>query len=204
MSSEPKTLFEKVWEQHVVVEPKGEPTLLYIDLQLVHEVTSPQAFEGLRLAGRKVRRPDRTIRHGGPQRADNDRRPSEHRRSDRRHANCIRCARIAPISASSSTTSAHASKASCTSLVRNSVSRSPALRSSAATRTLRRTARSALWLSASAPAKSNMCLRHRRMPQSKPKTFRIAVEGQLPQGVTAKDIILAIIGQIGTTARPAA
>jgi len=61
MSSEPKTLFEKVWEQHVVVEPQGEPTLLYIDLQLVHEVTSPQAFEGLRIAGRKVRRPDRTI-----------------------------------------------------------------------------------------------------------------------------------------------
>src|SRR6516225_7774861 len=61
MSHEPKTLFEKVWEQHVVVEPKGEPTLLYIDLQLVHEVTSPQAFEGLRLAGRPVRRPDRTI-----------------------------------------------------------------------------------------------------------------------------------------------
>ena len=61
MTSDPKTLFEKVWEQHVVVEPKGEPTLLYIDLQLVHEVTSPQAFEGLRLAGRKVRRPDRTV-----------------------------------------------------------------------------------------------------------------------------------------------
>src|ERR1700757_152460 len=61
MSITPKTLFEKVWEQHVVVEPKGEPTLLYIDLQLVHEVTSPQAFEGMRLAGRKVRRPDRTI-----------------------------------------------------------------------------------------------------------------------------------------------
>src|SRR5579872_1595061 len=59
--TEPKTLFEKVWEQHVVVEPKGEPTLLYIDLQLVHEVTSPQAFEGLRLSNRKVRRPDRTI-----------------------------------------------------------------------------------------------------------------------------------------------
>ena len=58
---EPKTLFENVWEQHVVVEPEGEPTLLYIDLQLVHEVTSPQAFEGLRLAGRQVRRPDRTV-----------------------------------------------------------------------------------------------------------------------------------------------
>ena len=61
MSASPQTLFEKVWQQHVVVEPQGEPTILYIDLQLVHEVTSPQAFEGLRLAGRKVRRPDRTI-----------------------------------------------------------------------------------------------------------------------------------------------
>ena len=46
MSSEAKTLFEKVWEQHVVVEPKGEPTVLYVDLQLLHEVTSPQAFTG--------------------------------------------------------------------------------------------------------------------------------------------------------------
>src|SRR6266567_3873536 len=61
MSTEPKTLFEKVWQQHVVVEPAGEPTLLYVDLQLLHEVTSPQAFEGLRLTGRKVRRPDRSI-----------------------------------------------------------------------------------------------------------------------------------------------
>src|ERR1019366_5383971 len=61
MSSEPRTLFEKIWEQHVVASPEGEPTLLYIDLQLLHEVTSPQAFEGLRQAGRKVRRPDRCI-----------------------------------------------------------------------------------------------------------------------------------------------
>src|SRR6516165_2852430 len=61
MSNTPRTLFEKVWEQHVVVEPQDEPALLYIDLHLVHEVTSPQAFEGLRLAGRPVRRPDRTI-----------------------------------------------------------------------------------------------------------------------------------------------
>src|SRR5512138_2903199 len=57
----PRTLFEKVWESHVVVEPPGEPALLYVDLHLVHEVTSPQAFEGLRLAGRRVRRPDRTV-----------------------------------------------------------------------------------------------------------------------------------------------
>jgi 3-isopropylmalate/(R)-2-methylmalate dehydratase large subunit len=59
--SEPKTLFEKVWEQHIVAEPKGEPTILYIDLHLVHEVTSPQAFEGLRLANRTVHRTNRTL-----------------------------------------------------------------------------------------------------------------------------------------------
>ncbi len=54
-------LFDKVWDRHVVASPDGEPALLYIDLHLVHEVTSPQAFEGLDLAGRKVRRPDLTV-----------------------------------------------------------------------------------------------------------------------------------------------
>ena len=58
--SRAKTLVEKVWEKHVVRSAEGEPDLLYVDLHLVHEVTSPQAFEGLRLAGRKVRRPDLT------------------------------------------------------------------------------------------------------------------------------------------------
>ncbi len=56
-----KTLYEKLWDEHVVVSPEGEPTLIYIDLHLVHEVTSPQAFDGLRLASRGVRRPDRTL-----------------------------------------------------------------------------------------------------------------------------------------------
>jgi 3-isopropylmalate/(R)-2-methylmalate dehydratase large subunit len=55
-----KTLAEKVWEDHVVRRTAGEPDLLYIDLHLIHEVTSPQAFDGLRLSGRKVRRPDLT------------------------------------------------------------------------------------------------------------------------------------------------
>jgi 3-isopropylmalate/(R)-2-methylmalate dehydratase large subunit len=57
----PRTLFEKVWGSHVVHEPAGGPALLYVDLHLVHEVTSPQAFEGLRLAGRRIRRPERTL-----------------------------------------------------------------------------------------------------------------------------------------------
>jgi len=56
-----KTLFEKIWESHIVVEKQNNPTLIYIDRHLVHEVTSPQAFEGLRMNNRKVRRPDLTI-----------------------------------------------------------------------------------------------------------------------------------------------
>jgi 3-isopropylmalate/(R)-2-methylmalate dehydratase large subunit len=57
----PRTLFEKIWDNHVVFDTSGRQTILYIDLQLVHEVTSPQAFEGLRLTGRKVRRPNLTV-----------------------------------------------------------------------------------------------------------------------------------------------
>ena len=76
----PRTLAEKVWDDHVVASGGGtEPDLIYIDLHLVHEVTSPQAFDGLRLAGRPVRRPDLTHRHRRPQRADD-----RHRQADRR------------------------------------------------------------------------------------------------------------------------
>jgi 3-isopropylmalate/(R)-2-methylmalate dehydratase large subunit len=56
-----KTLFEKIWESHIVVEKQNRPSLIYIDRHLVHEVTSPQAFDGLRMNNRKVRRPDLTI-----------------------------------------------------------------------------------------------------------------------------------------------
>ena len=56
-----QTLSEKVWERHVVRRTAGEPDLLYIDLHLIHEVTSPQAFDGLRMAGRAVRRPELTV-----------------------------------------------------------------------------------------------------------------------------------------------
>ncbi|MBI5281942.1 MAG: 3-isopropylmalate dehydratase large subunit [Candidatus Solibacter usitatus] len=59
--SKPRNIIEKLWDAHVVTEPAGAPSLLYIDLHLVHEVTSPQAFEGLRQRGLKVRRPDKTF-----------------------------------------------------------------------------------------------------------------------------------------------
>ncbi|HEX4149533.1 MAG TPA: aconitase family protein, partial [Pirellulales bacterium] len=60
-AAQPRTMFEKIWDNHVVLQEPGKQAILYIDLHLVHEVTSPQAFEALRLAGRQVRRPERTV-----------------------------------------------------------------------------------------------------------------------------------------------
>ena len=59
--TQPQTIVDKIWEQHVVHAEQGKPDLLYIDLHLVHEVTSPQAFDGLRMTNRSVRRPDLTL-----------------------------------------------------------------------------------------------------------------------------------------------
>jgi len=61
IAAAPRTLFEKIWESHVVATEPGSPSILYIDLQLIHEMTSPQAFAGLRKRGLKVRRPERTV-----------------------------------------------------------------------------------------------------------------------------------------------
>ena len=59
--SKPRTLFDKIWDAHLVLRQEDGSSILYIDRQLVHEVTSPQAFEGLRMTGRKVRRPEATL-----------------------------------------------------------------------------------------------------------------------------------------------
>ena len=66
-----KTMYEKIWEAHLVRAAADAVPILYIDTHLVHEVTSPQAFEGLRLNNRKVRRPDLAFAHDGPQRTHN-------------------------------------------------------------------------------------------------------------------------------------
>ena len=107
-----RTLSEKVWDAHVVRHAEGEPDLLYIDLHLVHEVTSPQAFDGLRLASRPVRRPDLTIAtedHNVPTSTSTSRSPT---RSRARRS--TRCARTPRSSASGSTPSATPTRASCT------------------------------------------------------------------------------------------
>ena len=67
----PKTLYDKIWDAHVAHEADDGTCLLYIDRHLVHEVTSPQAFEGLRMTGRKVRAAGKDHRGAGSQRADN-------------------------------------------------------------------------------------------------------------------------------------
>src|ERR687889_797020 len=92
MSTMGRTLAEKVWDAHVVRRAEGEPDLVYIDLHLVHEVTSPQAFEGLRLAGRSVRRPDltfATVDHNVPTERQFDiRDPLSRRQVETLRANC--------------------------------------------------------------------------------------------------------------------
>ena len=197
MTTAPKTLFEKVWQQHVVVEPAGEPTLLYIDLQLLHEVTSPQAFEGLRLAGRKVRRPDRciaTVDHNVPTTIAGRLNILDQIAATQIAALRTNCAEfgvelydidsreqgivhvIGP--------ELGITKPGMTIVCGDS-------------HTSTHGAFGALAFGIGTSEVEHV-LATQTLPQSKPKTFRIAVEGELPRGVTAKDIILAIIGQIGT------
>jgi 3-isopropylmalate/(R)-2-methylmalate dehydratase large subunit len=197
MITAPQTLFEKVWQQHVVVEPKGEPTILYVDLQLVHEVTSPQAFEGLRLAGRKVRRPDRTIAtvdHNIPTTLAG------------------RLNILDPISATQIATL----RKNCAEFgvelydvdsrdqgIVHVIGPELGLTKPGMTivcgdsHTSTHGAFGALAFGIGTSEVEHV-LATQTLPQSTPKTFRINVEGETPLGVTAKDIILAIIGQIGT------
>ncbi len=68
--AKPRTLYDKIWDDHLVDEAPDGTCLIYVDRHLVHEVTSPQAFEGLRAAGRRVHAPDKTLGRGRPQHPD--------------------------------------------------------------------------------------------------------------------------------------
>jgi 3-isopropylmalate/(R)-2-methylmalate dehydratase large subunit len=191
-------MFEKVWDAHLVAEPTGEPSILYIDLQLVHEVTSPQAFEGLRLADRKLRRPDRhiaTVDHNVPT-TSIDARLHITDQIANAQVNALRknCAEfgieffdvqdrsqgivhmIGP--------ELGATKPGMTIVCGDS-------------HTSTHGAFGALAFGIGTSEVEHV-MATQTLPQDKPKTFRINVEGELPYGVTAKDIILDIIGRIGT------
>jgi 3-isopropylmalate/(R)-2-methylmalate dehydratase large subunit len=195
--SAPKTLFEKVWEQHVVAEPKGEPTLIYIDLQLLHEVTSPQAFEGLRLAGRKVRRPDRciaTVDHNVPTTIEGrlhivDQIAATQIETLRKNCSDFGVELYDVDSREQGIVHVIGPELGITKPGMTIVCGD--------SHTSTHGAFGALAFGIGTSEVEHV-LATQTLPQSKPKTFRIAVEGELPRGVTAKDIILAIIGKIGT------
>jgi 3-isopropylmalate/(R)-2-methylmalate dehydratase large subunit len=189
-------MFEKIWDQHIVHAPESGPTILYIDLHLVHEVTSPQAFEGLRMAGRRIRRPERTIATPDHNVPTSDRSlpiadPISRKQIETLRANCaefgvtlfdigdVRQGIVHVIGPENGYTQpgmtivcgdSHTATHGAFGALAFGIGTSE-VEHVMATQTLR---------------------------QFKPKTFELRVEGELPRGVTAKDMILYLIGQIGT------
>jgi len=193
-----RTLFEKVWTQHLVVAPANEPSILYIDLHLVHEVTSPQAFDGLRMAGRKLRRPDRTVAtvdHNVPTSSVQDRLHIVDQIASKQiealRSNCAEFGVELYDVQSPEQGIVHIigpelglTKPGMTIVCGDS-------------HTSTHGAFGALAFGIGTSEVEHV-MATQTLPQDKPKTFRISVEGELPVGVTAKDIVLHIIGQIGT------
>src|ERR1700704_4039744 len=192
----PKTLSQKVWDAHVVRHQEGEPDLLYIDLHLVHEVTSPQAFDGLRMAGRAVRRPDLTLAtmdHNVPTQnidqpvAD----PVSRRQMEVLAANCEEFGiTLYPMG--------HRNQGIVHVIGPELGLTQPGMTivcgdSHTSTHGAFGTLAFGIGTSEVEHVLATQCL-----PQNKPRTMLVEVGGSLPEGVTAKDLALGIIGQIGT------
>ena len=192
-----KTISEKIWDRHVVRSEEGKPDLLYIDLHLVHEVTSPQAFESLRLAGRPVRRPDltlATVDHNVPT-IDRDKPwtdPLSVQQVETLRANCeefgvplfgvndVRQGIVHVIGPEQGLT-----QPGMTIVCGDS-------------HTSTHGAFGALAFGIGTSEVEHV-LATQTLPQAKPKTMAVEVTGQLHDGVTAKDVILAIIREIGVS-----
>ncbi len=188
-----RTLFDKIWTAHVVDEQPGEPALLYIDLHLVHEVTSPQAFEGLRLAGRRVRRPDLTIAtmdHNVPTEPGPIRDPLAKAQLDALARNCEEFG--VPINATGSGREG----------IVHVMGPELGLTQPGMTivcgdsHTSTHGAFGALAFGIGTSEVEHV-LATQTLLQSKPKTMLIRFLGELPFGVTAKDVVLGAIGRIG-------
>ncbi len=191
----PKTLFEKIWDTHVVAQPPDSPAVLYIDLHLIHEVTSPQAFTSLRERGMKVRRPDKTVAtmdHSIPTHA-----PSLP------IADPLAAAQIRQMEI-------NASEFGLRLYSMNSLQRGivhvigPELGFTQPGMTIvcgdSHTATHGAFGSLAfgiGTSEVEHVLATQCLLQRKPKTCEVRVDGLLPKGVTAKDIILALIAQIG-------
>ncbi len=192
----PKTMFENIWNAHLVHEAQGQPSLLYIDLHLVHEVTSPQAFEGLRMSGRKVHRPDLTVAtmdHNVPT-------------TDRNLpiADLISRKQIETLSSNCKEFGVTLfDLASPRQGIVHVIGPEQGLTQPGMTivcgdsHTSTHGAFGALAFGIGTSEVEHV-LATQCLPQTSPKTFAINVNGKLKPGVTAKDVILSIIGKIGT------
>lgn len=194
---QPTTLSQKVWEEHVVHRTDGEPDVLYIDCHLVHEVTSPQAFDGLRLAGRTVRRPDLTLAtadHNVPTQnidqpvAD----PISAKQLDALARNCKEFGiHLYPMGDPSQG-------------IVHVIGPQLGLTQPGMTivcgdsHTSTHGAFGALAFGIGTSEVEHV-LATQTLSQSRPGTMAVTVDGTLPDGVTAKDVILGIIARIGTT-----
>src|SRR5882762_6118574 len=192
----PGTLFEKLWDAHVVTQPADQPTLLYIDLHLVHEVTSPQAFEGLRVANRLVRRPDLTVATVDHNVPTTDRSlpiadPIGAKQIDTLRQNCLDFGvKLFDIdSAEQGIVHVIGPELGFTQPGMTIVCGDSHTSTHGAFGTLA----FGIGTSEVEHVLATQCL-----PQNKPRTMLIDVRGTLPEGVTAKDLALGIIGQIGT------
>lgn len=191
-----QTLFDKLWANHVVREASGEPTLLYIDLHLIHEVTSPQAFDGLRVAGRKVRRPDRTfgtVDHNVP---TTDRSLPI---ADAVAAKQVETLRRNCAEFGIQLFDIHSPEQGIVHVIGPELGLTqPGMTIVCGdSHTSTHGAFGALAFGIGTSEVEHV-LATQCLPQTKPKTMRITASGSLPEGVTAKDLALAIIGKIGT------
>jgi 3-isopropylmalate/(R)-2-methylmalate dehydratase large subunit len=201
-----RTLAGKIWDSHVVHSAPGEPDLLYIDLHLVHEVTSPQAFEGLRLAGRKVRRPDLTVATedhnvpttgitgpgvplAGPGSPVTD--PVSRTQVEMLRKNCAEFGvRLYPMGdAGQGIVHVIGPQLGLTQPGMTIVCGD--------SHTSTHGAFGALAFGIGTSEVEHV-LATQTLPQQRPATMAITVNGSLPEGVTAKDLILAIVARIGT------
>jgi 3-isopropylmalate/(R)-2-methylmalate dehydratase large subunit len=194
--TKPTTLSQKVWDQHVVHSAPGEPDLLYIDLHLVHEVTSPQAFDGLRLSGRKVRRPDLTVAtedHNVP--TENIHLPI----ADPISARQVEVMRGNAKEFGIDLFSMGDARQGIVHVIGPEQGRTlPGMTIVCGdSHTATHGAFGALAFGIGTSEVEHV-LATQTLPQSRPKWMSIDVDGVLPDGVTAKDVILAIIGHIGT------
>ncbi len=187
------TLFEKVWESHIVRRAEGLPDLLYVDLHLVHEVTSPQAFEGLRVAGRKVRRPDLTLATMDHNVVTGDDTPMDDLSRQQLAALSRNCDEFGvPLYATGS------GREGIVHVIGPELGLSqPGMTIVCGdSHTSTHGAFGALAFGIGTSEVEHV-LATQTLQQRKPRSLRIRFEGELPSGITAKDIVLAAIGRLG-------